>query len=198
MAKTNKVDKDTVLALREKASTKGFDSLTDEEQRILEYAPNLEETMVNSDDYSDVQIKNIEKSKEEGKKPSPEENAAMVGKAVDKTDNTLMRFVHGTNDVFRHHYNFKEDGVEFDIAIREPNIRERGLILARTSNYLDGMSSLVDISSYNIFSTLSLIRQCGVDIPLELQDDRTMYAPSMNWLLQIGSDFSDWEKRFRR
>lgn len=175
----------------------GIGSLTKEEVKKLKYAPNDQEVMVNSDDFTDVQIANIKKSKKEGKQPSDIEKAALVGKKVDKQNEQLNVFIHGQNDVFTKHYDFKEDGVSFYIAIREPNIREQGLILGKTNVYLDGMSRYVDPTWFDIFYTLSLIRQCGVDVPLELQNDETIYTPAFKWLTQIGADFSEWEARFR-
>lgn len=179
-----------------KAADQGIGSLTKEELKLLKYAPNEQEDMVNSDDYSDVQIDNIKKSQKEGKRLSGVEKAALVGKKVDKQNEQLDVFIHGTNDVFTKNYDFKEDGVSFFIAIREPNIREQGLILGKTNVYLDGMSRYVDPTWFDIFYTLSLIRQCGVDVPVELQNDKTIYTPAYKWLTQIGADFSEWEGRF--
>lgn len=188
--------KEEIERVRNKA-IEDFSSLTPDEQKILEYAPNQDPREVDSDSYSALQIQNIKKDAAHGKEPTPEQKAAIIGKKQDKANQTINRVIHGTNDVFRKHYNFKEDGVSFDIAIREPNIREQGLILSRASAYLDGLGNYVDPTIYNIYYTLALIRECGVDVPIELADDETMYSPANRWLLQIWRDFSDWEARFQ-
>lgn len=194
----SKVSKKELDAIEQKAMENGYENLTKDEQRIYKYYVNHEDVPVNSDDYSDVQIENINARKKAGNSVDEIEEAALLGKKVDKRDKVLDEFVQGVNTVFTKHYDFAEDGVSFDISIHEPSIRERGLIIGKTTRYLDGVGQLAGDYYYEVYYVLSLIRVCGDEVPLELADDSKMFAPTEKWLIKIGSDFKEWESRFRR
>jgi hypothetical protein len=189
-------DKEAVAVIQQKALTEGLGSLTPEEVKALKYAGVNDEKIINSDDYSEPQIRNIKERKDKGKKISNDEQAALIGKKIDKQENVITSIIHGYNDIFHKHYNFKEDNVSFDITIREPNISENGRILAQTNQYLYGMAEFATDYWYNIYHTISLIRICGEQVPVELQDDDSIYSPAYVWLEQIGHDFDEWESRF--
>lgn len=188
--------KEEIRRIQEKALT-DLSSLTEEEARILKYETPEPEKMIDTDDYNDAQVDGIKNRKAKGEKLSDEEETVLIGKKLDKQQNVLNNILHGYNDVFHKHYDYKEDGVSFDISIREPNIAETGRIVSMTSNYFEGLGNLVPTYWYNIFYTLSLIRVCGEKVPLELSSDEKMYSPSYAWLVDIGNDFDEWEKRFR-
>lgn len=192
------INQKIVNKIETKVMETGYDSLTDEEKKIYKYYANHEDIPVNSDDYSDVQIDNIKSRQNAGSPIDEIEEAALLGKQVDKRDKALDEFIQGTNTVFTKHYNFAEDGVSFDISIHEPSIRERGLIIGKTTRYLDGVGQLAGDYYYEVFYVLSLIRICGDEVPIELADDSKMFAPTEKWLVKIGSDFEEWEARFRR
>lgn len=194
----SKVSKKELDAIEQKAMDNGYENLTKEEQRLYKYYVNHEDIPVNSDDYSDIQVDNLNERKAAGNHLDEVEEAALLGKKVDKRDKMLDEFVQGTNTVFMHHYSFDEDKVSFDISIHEPSIRERGLIVGKTTRYLDGVGQLAGEYYYELFYTLSLIRICGDEVPLELSDDSKMFAPQEEWIMKIGSDFKEWESRFRR
>lgn len=191
------MDKQEIQRVKDKALQEGFDKLTEDEIHTLKYSRVDENKMIDSDDYTEPQKENMKKRKDKGKKLSPVENAVLKGVQKDKQDEMIRAVVHGYNDLFFKHYDFKEDGVSFDISIREPTIVENGEILAKTSNYIVGMANFVPAYWYNVYHTLALIRVCGESVPVELADDDSMYAPSYDWLVQIGNDFSEWEARFR-
>lgn len=189
-------DKKEVQRIQQKYLTEGAESLTKEEIKILKYVGLNEDKIVDSDDYTEPQVQSMKRREAKGEKLTDTEKKVLLGKKIDKQQEFLDAFIHGTNDVFRKHYDFKEDGVSFDIAIREPNVSENGRILALTNSYLEGMGKFVTDTWYGIYYTLSLIRICGEQVPLELKDDDKMYSPTYNWLLKIGNDFSEWESRF--
>ena len=122
----SKVSKKELDAIEQKAMENGYENLTKEEQRLYKYYVNHEDIPVNSDDYSDIQVDNLNERKAAGNHLDEVEEAALLGKKVDKRDKMLDEFVQGTNTVFMRHYRFDEDKVSVDSAIHEPRIRERG------------------------------------------------------------------------
>lgn len=181
----------------QKANDEGYEALSDEELNLLKYHNTYQGKLVNSDDYSPMQIEDIKDREKSGGNVTDEEKAALVGKKVDKQKKLLDVVIHGTNDIFRKNYDFKEDGVSFDIAIRMPNIVEEGRIVARQNTYLQGTASYQNDYINTVFYGLALIRECGIEIPVQLQDDDKLYAGAMKWLYKIATDFLGWESRFR-
>jgi len=175
---------------------KSLGDFTKEEIELLKYGDNDDDEIVESGDYNDVQISDMKKRKAKGEKLTSTESKVLTGDRIDKAQEQLMRFVHGRNDIFHKHYDFKEDGVSFDISIREPNIGEQGRILAMQGNYLLGLGNYVNNYWNDIYYTLALIRTCGEQVPKELANDDKIYSPAYKWLEQICSDFSEWERRF--
>ena len=112
--------------------------------------------------------------------------------SVEKID----RIIRGVNDVWKKHYDFKKEwGVEFDIAIKAPNVIEQGQIQARREAYLEGMGMAVSPYVYQCYQTLATIRTCGVDVPKELEKDEDIFNLSV--LYAIGTDWGEWLTSFR-
>lgn len=181
----------------QQANDKGYESLSPEQLAAIKYHSQQETKEVNSDDYSEAQIRDIKERLKHGEKVTPEERAAVQGKKLDEQSKVLDIVIHGVNDLFMKHYDFKEDKVSFDISIRMPNIREQGRVFALVSSYTGGAQYTLPDYWYKAYYALSLLRVCGVDVPKQLASDDTLYPVAAGWLVTIYNDWSNWEQRFR-
>ena len=107
----------------------------------------------------------------------------------------LDRIVHGVNDTWVKEYDIKELDLKFKISIKAPKVADQGRIQALLERYLDGVGSLVSQYVFTVYHTLATIRVCGIDVPIELQDDERIY--NTNILFRIGNDFAEWLDTFR-
>lgn len=182
----------------EKVQTEGYQNLTEDEINVLKYHDIDDGHMVNTDDYNDIQTKDIKERKDKGENLTDDEKAVLVGKKQDDRNKEVDVILHGVNDVWSKHYDYKEDGVEFDVSAHMPNIKENGRILSLLNQYLLGTSMMTSNYWYQVYHGLALLRVCGETVPDELKDDEHIYIVSANWLKNIDEDFSQWMSRFRR
>lgn len=187
-----------VNVLKQFVAAHRANELTPEQIDIVKYADNNEDKVVDSDDYTPAELAHIDYL-EENKMPLGDEyQKVKAGKTIDNFDYVATTIIHGQNDLFVKHYNFKEDDVSFDISIKEPNISEEGQILAYQSQMLLGLNGSMSDYWNSVFYGLALIRVCGKSVPMQLEKDENIHAPQYPWLATIANDFLEWEARFRR
>lgn len=185
---------DEVVAL---LNSKGFSSLSLEDKKILKEHQPEEEKMVDTDNYTDIQTKSIKDRQEKGDNLSPEEKTVLVGKDLDEKNKLVDVIVKGQNDLFTHSYNYKEEGVSFDVAIKMPNAMEQGAILAKVQQYLVGTASTWDDYTRGCYYAIALLQVCGKKVPDMFKDPDNIYPVTFDWLYQIYLDFDEFAGRFR-
>lgn len=190
--------KETYESVLKKLNDLGDGALTQDEKNILKYGAPEKEKMVNSDDYSELQAKDMKKRQDKGEKLDDVEATVLRGKRLDDSNEAVEDVViAGHNDVWRKTYNYKEDGgLEFTVAIRMPTIVEEGRIKAKVQNYFVGTAGYYNDYWNGVYEALSDIRVCGVDVPKVFADDDKIYAVTADWLYNVWVDFEEWKARF--
>lgn len=118
-----------------------------------------------------------------------------VDRIVRPDDSKKKRVIRGENDLWEKDYEYKDLDLKFSISIRVPNAIEQGQIQARREQYLRGMGTFMNEWIFDAYNGLATIREVGVDIPKELEDDERIYNLAI--LAEINNDFSEWLAQFR-
>jgi hypothetical protein len=109
--------------------------------------------------------------------------------------NKLRIILKGVNDIYTHHFDFKEMGVEFDIEIKTPNALEEAPIKNFVWSLFPDVTGGIPDYQYIVYYTMKLLELYGRNLPAILQDPENIYNTDI--LYVIGEDFLNWKDQFQ-
>lgn len=153
----------------------------DLDERIKEEQARLKNASTETQEKAHEAAKHSEKQE-----PTEKETSELNSKL-----NVLLR---GVNDTFKKHYNFEEDGLDFNIEIKVPNALEEAQIADKVyalfpdSNFIPG-------EVWQTYYTIYLVHDFSKGAPKALTDIDNIY--NTDWFTKIGADYQQWRSQFR-
>lgn len=152
-----------------------------------------EELATKNDEVSTEDSKDDKDTEEGSKMETKEEHDAKMAKNTEQSKG-LKALLRGVNDTYKHHFNFEELGLEFDLSIKVPNALEEAPITNFVFSQFPDLDAVPNYQ-YTVFYTIKLIELQGIDVPVFLVDLENIYNTDI--LYAIGENYFEWRSRFQ-
>lgn len=119
---------------------------------------------------------------------------ALTPEERDDQADKLKTLLRGVNDKYKHHFNFEELDMKFDVTIKVPNALEEAPITNFVFSQFPDLDAIPNYQ-YVVYYTIKLLENQGENLPEFLQDMDNIYNTDI--LYAIGEGYFEWRSRFQ-